>query len=73
MSKFQDLLKGGDLRSIGKANSIVALVKSQADFDDLFIELTNADRKVVMRTADAIEKITIHNPELIIKHKTELY
>ena len=72
MSKFQDILQGGDLRSIGKANEIVALVKSQADFDDLFIGLTNADRKVVMRTADAIEKISIRNPDLLKKHKTKL-
>jgi hypothetical protein len=72
VSKFHDILLGGDLRSIGKANEIVALVKSQADFDDLFIGLTNVDRKVVMRTADAIEKITIHSPDLLKKHKTEL-
>jgi hypothetical protein len=72
MSKFQDILQGGDLRSIGKANEIVALVKSQADFDDLFIGLTNADRKVVMRTADAIEKISIRSPDLLKKLKTQL-
>lgn len=72
MSKFQDLLKGGDLRSIGEANRIVELVRTQNDFDELFIGLTHADRKVVMRTADAIEKITVDNSDYLQKHKHQL-
>lgn len=72
MSKYQDILKGGDLRSIGDANKIVQLVKNQNEFDELFIGLTDADRKVVMRTADAIEKITIDNSDYLQKHKNQL-
>lgn len=72
MSKYQDLLQGGDLRSIGKSNKIIQYVKNQEDFDELFIELTNPDRKVVMRTADAIEKITINHPGYLKKHKNQL-
>jgi len=69
---FQDILKGGDLRSIGKANKIVTMVKTQNDFDNLFIGLTDSDRKVVMRTADAIEKITLDKSDYLQKHKTKL-
>lgn len=72
MSKYQDLLHGGDLRSIGKSNKIIQYVKNQEDFDELFIELTNPDRKVVMRTADAIEKITINHPGYLKIHKNQL-
>lgn len=72
MPKFQDILQGGDLRSIGKANEVVALVKNQTDFDELFPGLSHPDRKVVMRTADAIEKITLKNPDFLQKHKKAL-
>lgn len=57
MNKFQNLLEGGDLRSIGKANEIVDMIHNQADFDELFENLMATDRKIVMRAADAMEKI----------------
>jgi len=72
VSKFQNILKDGDLRSIGKAKDVVEMVNSQEDFDELFIGLYNSDRKIVMRTADAIEKITIQHSDYLNKHKTEL-
>jgi len=72
VNRFQELLKGGDLRSIGKANEIVAMVKDQAAFDALFEGLSCPDRKVVMRTADAIEKITVSKPGYLQQHKTVL-
>ena len=73
MNKFQDILKGGDLRSIGSANEIVSMVHDQKTFDELFECLCHEDRIVVMRTADAIEKITLRKPEFLQKHKTELF
>jgi hypothetical protein len=72
LNKFHDILKGGDLRSIGRSNDIVAVINSQHEFDELFIGLRSSDRKVVMRTADAIEKITKHNTIYLQKHKKEL-
>lgn len=72
MSKFQDILQGGDLRSIGRANDVVAVIKSQDEFDELFLGLRNSDRKVVMRTADAIEKVTLRKADYLQKHKQEL-
>jgi hypothetical protein len=72
MNKFQEILKGGDLRSIGKANEIVRDITTQNDFDELFIGLNHSDRKVVMRTADAIEKITLEKFDYLQKHKKEI-
>ena len=75
MSKmdFKKLLSGGDLRSIGRSNEVVLLVRNQNEFDELFKFLFNADRLVVMRTADAIEKITIKRPEYLWRHKRKFF
>ena len=72
MNRFQEILQGGDLRSIGRANEIVTNINTQYEFDELFIGLTHPDRKVVMRTADAIEKITLKDPGYLQKHKKVL-
>jgi hypothetical protein len=69
MTDFETILKGGDLRSIGQGNEVVSLVHSQTTFDSLFPLLLNPDRKVVMRAADAIEKITIQHPGYLQTHK----
>src|SRR5690606_6501075 len=44
----------------------------QNEFDELFAGLYHPDRKVVMRTADAIEKITLDKLSFLQKHKKEL-
>jgi len=72
MSKYEDIFKGGDLRSIGRANDVVAFIKSQEAFDELVLGLQSLDRKVVMRTADAIEKITLQQSSYLQKHKQML-
>jgi hypothetical protein len=72
MKNIDDILKGGDLRSIGKANEIVKEVNNQNDFDILFKGLFHTDRKVVMRSADAIEKITLTRPMLLTSHKKDI-
>ena len=41
-------------------------------FDELFENLFSIDRLVVMRTADALEKISATNPELLSNHKAEI-
>jgi hypothetical protein len=66
------LLSGGDLRSIGNNKAVVAGIKNQEQFDELFRCLFHNDRIVVMRAADAIEKITIVNPSYLFKHKNEI-
>lgn len=48
---------------------MVSLIKNQESFDELFKEIFNVDRIVVMRTVDAIEKITVNHPEYLGHHK----
>ncbi|MGZ3751333.1 MAG: hypothetical protein ACXVB0_07670 [Mucilaginibacter sp.] len=72
MNKFKTLLSGGDLRSIGQSNSVVLKIKNQENFDELFKLLFFNDRLVIMRAADAIEKISIKAPHYLAKHKNEL-
>lgn len=69
---FEKILAGGDLRSIGKSKEVVSLIKTKSDFDKLFKCLHHKDRLIVMRAADAIEKITINNPAFLQTHKKEL-
>jgi len=70
---FEKLLLKGDLRTIGDNNIIVRLVQNQNDFDELFKFLFHKNRLVVMRAADAVEKITIHSPQYLDKHKSEIF
>lgn len=63
MIKFERLLSGGDLRSIGNCNTVISKIKNQNDFDELIKFLFHNDRIVVMHTADAIEKISISHPQ----------
>jgi hypothetical protein len=72
MKNFEEILKEGDLRTTGKSNEVVSVVNSQKTFDELFRLLFHTDRKIVMRAADAIEKITLHNPEFLAAHKNEI-
>jgi len=71
--QLEKMLSGGDLRSIGQSNAVVAKIKSQNDFDDLFKCLFHKSRLVVKRAADAIEKITISSPNYLAKHKKDIF
>jgi sRNA-binding carbon storage regulator CsrA len=72
MNNLITYLQGGDLRSIANVDRLLPLIKDQNDFDELFRHLYSDDRLIIMRTADAIEKITVNNPKLIAIHKSEL-
>lgn len=71
-SEYQKILTGGDLRSLGKASAVVKATQNQSDFDQLFLCMLLTDRLVVMRAADAIEKITTHHPEYLAAHQQEV-
>ena len=72
-TNFAAALGGGDRRSIGRADSIVAEVqRDPARFDELWTCLTNDAPLVRMRAADAIEKISRDNPALLRPHKRVL-
>ena len=72
MVQFKKLLSGNDLRSIGNSNAVVQKVRDQEDFDELFKYLFRNDRAIVMRAADAIEKITVVHPSYLKKYKNAI-
>jgi hypothetical protein len=66
-------LSGGDRRSIGHSNEVVADVLAHpAYFRHLFEGIAADDPVVRMRAADAIEKITVQRPKLLRPYKRKL-
>jgi hypothetical protein len=66
---YAQILSGGDLRSKGGSKIVVSDIKNQNDFDVLFECLYHHDRLIVMRAADAIEKVTISKPLYLDNYK----
>ena len=67
------LLAGGDRRSIGRADRVAAIVSKDPElFPELMSGLWSDDPLVRMRAADAAEKVSRSNPELLAPHKAEL-
>lgn len=70
MLTIYDLLKGHDLRSIGKANEVVKLVTSDPLlFDEVFNGIFHEDKVIRARCADAVEKVAKKYPDYIQKKK----
>jgi hypothetical protein len=66
-------LSGGDRRSIGRSDEVAALVlKQPALFAELIRGLRAADPLVRMRAADAAEKVSRKQPDLLKPFKREL-
>jgi hypothetical protein len=66
-------LEGGDLRSIGRSNEVVAEVLAHPElFGVLFAGLSVDDPIVRARAADAVEKISAIHPEYLRPHRTKL-
>jgi hypothetical protein len=73
MAKILSKLRGGDRRSIGKVGEVVTAVRKKPDlFKELLTGLFDADPVVRMRAADAMEKISLDNPQFLQPFKTEL-
>jgi HEAT repeat protein len=73
MAKILSKLRGGDRRSIGKVGEVVTAVRKKPDlFKELVAGLFDADPVVRMRAADAMEKISLKNPQFLQSFKTEL-
>ncbi|MEW6652187.1 MAG: hypothetical protein AB1394_01835 [Bacteroidota bacterium] len=69
-----DLLKGNDLRSIGKANEVVEIVTSDPElFDEIFNGIFHDDKVIRARCADAVEKTARKFPEYIQKKKNIIF
>jgi len=66
-------LKGGDRRSIGRVSEVVAeVLDTPILFKAVFDGMLDDDPVVRMRSADAVEKITVKHPEYLQPHKTKL-
>jgi hypothetical protein len=67
------MLEGGHRRGIGRSNEVAALVaRDQRLFPELIAGLWSDDPVVRTRAADAAEKVTRENCELLHPHKKEL-
>jgi len=70
MHAVLQLLSGGDRRSIGESNRVVAMVREQPELMTVLIRgLQSTDPVLRMRCADAMEKATIDRPELLAPYK----
>ena len=66
-------LGGGDRRSIGRSNEVVAdILADPSLFDLIFDAISSDDPLIAMRAADAVEKVTARRPELLRPHKRRL-
>jgi hypothetical protein len=73
MADLLSKLKGGDRRSIGNVSAIVTAVgKKPGLFKDLVSGLFDPDPIVRMRAADAMEKISADDPQLLEPFKSKL-
>jgi len=71
--RLLDKLTGGDRRSIGRADEVAELaLKQPALFRELITGIRDADPLVCMRAADAAEKASLKQPELLQAFRSEL-
>jgi len=73
---MHDLLKkleGGDRRSIGRVDEVVAQVLDDPSlFEAIFDGMLSTNPLIRMRSADAVEKIAAQRPEYLQPHKEKL-
>lgn len=68
-----DRLRGGDRRSIGRVDEVVAdVLEDPALFDELFHGMLADDPLIRMRAADAVEKVTVQHPEYLASYREAL-
>jgi hypothetical protein len=71
-TEFTRLLLGHDLRKLRNTRRVIEAVTDQKSFDELFSLLFHHERPLVMRAADAVEKITATNRLYLSPHKHQL-
>ena len=73
MSDVVNILKDGDLRTVGKVSEVVSLIADQPEvFPELVQAMAHADPGIRMRASDAVEKISRTQPDYLQPHKTFL-
>lgn len=74
MKKIISKLTGGDLRSIGRVEEVVAaIIKDSSLFAEVFQAMKAEDPVVRMRAADAIEKVSRKKPQYLQSFKKQLF
>jgi hypothetical protein len=71
-TNFAHLLLGKDLRKLKNNKKVLEAVRDQKSFDKLFGLIFHHERPLVMRAADAVEKITLKHTEYLAPHKDQL-
>jgi HEAT repeat protein len=70
MAEIIEMLSGGDRRSIGASEEVVALlVEDHSRFPELVDALSVEDDLVRLRAADALEKVSRQAPELLPSYR----
>ena len=73
MRKILQKLKGGDLRSIGRADEVVDdVLKHPVLFGEVFEGMLDEDPVIRMRSADVLEKVSSRHPEYLQPFKDRL-
>jgi hypothetical protein len=73
MHEILNLLTGGDHRSIGRTQEVVAeVLRDPSLFGEVFYGILCDDPLISMRAADAIEKITVQRPDYLQPYKEVL-
>ena len=73
MTRIAERLSGGDLRSIGDAESVARdLMQDQALVAQAVTLMAGDDRLLRARSADALEKAARRNPVILRRHKKPL-
>lgn len=73
MHPLLNKLSGDDLRSIGRSNEVVSEVLSDPILVEVLVSGIDVDDPVVrMRSADALEKISVQNAGYLSQYKTQL-
>ena len=73
MGRILQKLKGGDLRSIGRAEEVVQdILNNPVLFAEVFEGMLDDDPLVRMRSADALEKVSLSHPEYLQPFKNRL-
>ena len=70
--EFTRILLGKDLRKLRNSDKVIELVTDQQSFDKLFKLIFHHERPLVMRAADAVEKVTLNHREYLQPHKAQL-
>ncbi|MBI4417524.1 MAG: hypothetical protein HY563_02025 [Ignavibacteriales bacterium] len=71
--KLLAMLVGGDLRSIGRSDEAAAeVLANPLLFQYLVKGMLSSDPVLRIRSADAAEKVTAHNPVVLVPHKKKI-